>query len=399
MNAQRPMFYPQLIPVGGAIRNMTPIGMPFMIGGPQFGFQPVPNQMQTMQTFGGPHGVKDEKPLNALNKLVSEQSAGPSNNRNAVASHSVKNNTPPHITPPSAHSTQSSSKSSLISPQTGSQVHRPITPAHSHNNKRQYPYPDTNRNHPSYSSNYSARDVKPEPVNDIDLKRQKVHGSQEKLYPSKTNEFEMPVLDLSMKTLRAQEARHQRGESLLFNTSFNSENRPGQKTEPCDAPQDLSLKSRTSNGGSERHQNVQKSVPLNIPFPRLPTVATPPKKEEDARKEQRLDFQPPGSSKHILPITSNTITTIGGLPVDLSSFVHPAFPPQMLMQNVFPTPLQLQQMIQGQVAAGMPMLRPDYMPSPLMFPPNMTVVAPTMFTNVMPSVAKSSTNSAPIVKR
>ncbi|XP_060570859.1 AT-rich interactive domain-containing protein 5B-like isoform X1 [Ruditapes philippinarum] len=66
MNAQRPMFYPQLIPVGGAIRNMTPIGMPFMIGGPQFGFQPVPNQMQTMQTFGGPHGVKDEKPLNAL---------------------------------------------------------------------------------------------------------------------------------------------------------------------------------------------------------------------------------------------------------------------------------------------------------------------------------------------
>lgn len=114
---------------------------------------------------------------------------------------------------------------------------------------------------------------------------------------------------------------------------------------------------------------------------------------------QRLDFQPPSSSKPILPMSSSTITTIGGLPVDLSSFVHPAFPPQMLMQNVFPTPLQLQQMIQGQVAAGMPMLRPDFMPSPLMFPPSMSVVTPTMFTNVLPSVAKSNTNSAPIVKR
>ncbi|XP_045190689.2 AT-rich interactive domain-containing protein 5B-like isoform X1 [Mercenaria mercenaria] len=397
INAPRPMFYPQLIPVGGAIRNMTPIGMPFMIG-PQFGFQTVSNQMQTMQAIGSAPGVKEEKPLNALNKLVSEQSAGPSVNRNAIPSHPGKNNPPPHITPPSAHSSQITSNGPLISPQSGPQAHRPITPAHSHNSKRQYPYPDTNRNHPTYSSNYSARDVKKEPVNDLDLKRQKLHGSQEKPYQPGTNEFEMPVLDLSMKTLRAQEARHQRGESLLFNTSFNKENRTASKADSCDSPQDLSLKSKTNSNGNERQPNVHKSVPLNIPFPRLPTVPTHAKIEEEVRKD-RIDFQAPCSSKPILPVSSSTITTIGGLPVDLSSFVHPAFPQQMLMQGVFPTPFQLQQMIQGQVAAGMPMLRPDFIPSPLMFPPSMSVVAPTMFTNVMPSVAKTSTNTAPIVKR
>lgn len=107
----------------------------------------------------------------------------------------------------------------------------------------------------------------------------------------------------------------------------------------------------------------------------------------------------PVGSKAALPISCGSLTTIGGLPIDIGSFVHPAFPQQMLMQGVFPTPLQLQQMIQGQVAAGMPMLRPDFVPSPLMFPPNMPMVAPTMFSNVLPSVASTNTISAPIVKR
>jgi hypothetical protein len=98
-------------------------------------------------------------------------------------------------------------------------------------------------------------------------------------------------------------------------------------------------------------------------------------------------------------INSAGITTIGGFPIDIGSFVHPAFPQQMLMQGVFPTPLQLQQMIQGQVAAGMPMLRPEFIPSSFMFPPNMSVMAPTMFSSVLPTVAKNNTNSANAVKR
>ena len=81
--------------------------------------------------------------------------------------------------------------------------------------------------------------------------------------------------------------------------------------------------------------------------------------------------------------------SIGGFPIDLGPFVHPAFPQQMLMQGVFPTPLQLQQMIQGQVAAGMPLLRPEFVPNPLMFPPNLSSVPPT-FSTVPPSIAKTS---------
>lgn len=288
MNSPRPMFYPQLIPVGGAIRNMTPIGMPFMIG-PPFGFQTVANQMQSVQPIGSSTSLKDEKPLYALNKLVSEQSSGPNENRNSIPSLHGKPN-PPNITPPSAHCSQSASKGPLGSPSSVPQIHRPITPAHSHNAKRQYPYPDTNRSHPTYSSNYSAKDIKSEPASDTDLKRQKVQGSQEKSYQSGSGEFEMPVLDLSMKTLRAQEARHQRGESLLFNTSFNKDCKTVPKSEPCDAPQDLSLKSRTNSNGSEKASSVHKSVPLKIPFPRLPTAQPSSKKEEEVKKEVSFAF-------------------------------------------------------------------------------------------------------------
>lgn len=275
----RPMFYPQFIPVGGAIRNMTPLGMPFML--PQFGFQTVANQMQTMQAIGNTTGVADEKPLYALSKLVSEQSPGPSINRSAISIRPVKHNPTNVVSPPSAHSSQVTSKGPIMSPGTGPHAHRPIIPAHSQYPNRQYPYPDTNSGHPTYTSNINSRDFKAEAVSDSDLKRQKLHAPQEKQYQSGTGEYEVPVLDLSMKTLRAQEARHQRGESLLFNTSFNKENKTISITDTCDAPQDLSLKSKTISGGSERPISAHKSVPLNIPLPRVPANITPMKIEED----------------------------------------------------------------------------------------------------------------------
>lgn len=275
----RPMFYPQFIPVGGAIRNMTPVGMPFML--PQFGFQTVANQMQTMQAIGNTTGVREEKPLYALNKLVSEQSAGPSINRSAIATRHVKHNSTNVVSPPSAHSSQVTSKGPIMSPGTGPQAHRPIIPAHSQYSNRQYPYMDTNSGHPTYTSGINFKDVKAESVSDSDLKRQKLQTPQEKQYQSGNGEYEIPVLDLSMKTLRAQEARHQRGESLLFNTSFNKDNKTISKPETCDAPQDLSLKSKTITGGNERPVSAHKSVPLNIPLPRVPATMTAMTLEED----------------------------------------------------------------------------------------------------------------------
>lgn len=296
----QPMFYPQIIPVAGGMRTMAPMAMQFMI--PQFGFQALPNTMQGMQALGNVHGVKEEKPLHALNKLVSDQNVQPVSSRVAISSHHSRS-TPSIVAPPSAHcSTHLSSKGPSLPPHSISQAHRPIAPAHSHPNKRIYPYSDTNKSHitqTSSTSPYSSRDLKSEPV---DLKKQKLNNAQDDPYQP-SNDFDAPVLDLSMKTLRAQEARHHRGESLLFNTSFNKENSKGvPKSEHYDAPQDLSLKPRTSTSGglfgndrpkacatsgstnSERPSSVHKSVPLNIPYPRIPTSSPSIKKEDDTRK-------------------------------------------------------------------------------------------------------------------
>lgn len=272
-----PMFYPQLIPVGGAIRGLPPVGMPFMIPH-NFGFQAMPGPMPQIPGVSTATVVKDEKPLHALNKLVSDQSVGATANKSAIIPQSNKLVSSNNPAPPSAHCSQTSSKGSIPS-QAGCQGQRPITPAHSHSSKRQYPYPD--RNHSSYSS----RDSSLEPVNDLDLKRQKTQTPQEKKHES-ASEYEMPVLDLSMKTLRAQEARHQRGESLLFNTSFNKENRGLAKQEADETPQDLSLKSKTVPENKDQVPAFHKSVPLNIPFPHLTSTHNSGVKEEPAVKKE-----------------------------------------------------------------------------------------------------------------
>lgn len=256
------MFYPQLVPVAGAV---PPMGLPFMI--PQFGLQQLGSQVQQMSTPGNPIYVKDEKPLRALDKLVTSQQE--SLRKSAIHPPEHRHKPQSAISPPSAHSSNKYSSthahthtSSMLPKSDLSQ--RPITPAHSNNIKREYPYPETNRN----SHVYPPTDIKRESVHNKDLKRQKTTGSHHNVYASGSsgsNEMEMPVLDLSMKTMKAEEARHHRGESLLFDASFTKDHKFIPKAESLDIPQDLSVKSKGSTSSSV--SMAHKGIPLNVPLP------------------------------------------------------------------------------------------------------------------------------------
>lgn len=84
----------------------------------------------------------------------------------------------------------------------------------------------------------------------------------------------------------------------------------------------------------------------------------------------------PPFSFGVLPSIGSLTSSIGGLPIDFASaFIHPAFRnPMMLQPGAFPTPVQLQQMIQGQVAANFPLLRPGMMQNPVqLFQPAFSV--------------------------
>lgn len=262
------MFYPQLVPV--------PQMLPLMI--PHFGLQPLGSQVQPMQPVGNP--VKDEKPLHALDKLVTSHNDS-LGNKSAIHHPHHRHKSPRTASPPSAHSASHQSK--FLSPPSSSMLlksdhtPRPITPAHSNNIKREYPYPETNRNSHVYPA-----DVKCDAHMDKDLKRQKKVGSQSMYSPG---ELEVPVLDLSMKTLKAEEARQQRGESLLFNASFNRDTKFAPKKEHLDVPQDLSVKSKGSSSSS-----VHKAVPLNVPLPMHSVAGLGPGKKDATKNEVLFEF-------------------------------------------------------------------------------------------------------------
>ncbi|XP_052227861.1 AT-rich interactive domain-containing protein 5B-like isoform X3 [Dreissena polymorpha] len=402
----QPVFYPQFLPMGG---NMASVGLPaFMV--PQFGYHTIPASMVQTHVGSQPGAVKSEKPLKALNSPVSSHSD--SANKSAIPHPHPSR--PSIISPPSAHSStihySSSPQSTLFSPGVTSKSHnpRPILPAHSNNAKRMYPYSDAN----SVKSDSGVYNTTP--AHDGDIKRQKLNRSQpEGVFPSNSNALDIPVLDLSMKTMKAQEARHQRGESLLFNTSFNRQ--PGMvavKEKLTDSPQDLSRKMQliptrnlntssesntsrdlntsrelnTSRDKGERKQNNHKGIPLNVPKPVIPV-----KKEEPVKTEAAVS---PQVGSKLFP---GMVTSIGGFPIDLATFVHPAFQSQLMMGSSpglghFPTPLQLQQMIQGQVATAMPYLRSEFLQSPAMFQVGMTPVSSQpMFTAVPPTSVRSNT--------
>jgi len=262
-NPANPMFYPQLVHMGG---GMSPMGLPFMI--PQFGVPSLVSQVQSMPTVGNSIYVQEEKPLRALDKLVTSHKESVGNRDKSAIPHRHKSQRV--VSPPSAHSHSSSSKytsSHHSSLHKSDHTQRPITPAHSNNIKREYPYTETNRN----SYNYTMSDLKLEPSMEKDHKRQKTGGSQN-MYSSRSGETDAPVLDLSMKTMKAEEARHQRGESLLFDASFNKDTMFGVKSETMDIPQDLSVKSKGSSSSSL--SSVGKGFPLNIPFPMQSSIGT-----------------------------------------------------------------------------------------------------------------------------
>ncbi|WAR22006.1 ARI5B-like protein [Mya arenaria] len=394
-NQARPMFYPQILPVGGA---MSPMGMPFMI--PSFNYQPISASIQSLPAnVRNPVSIKEEQPLTALNKMA----ASASHNSSVSSGKSAMSNTVsrPMISPPSAHTFSVKTSSSALSPF----PQRPITPAHTNNNKRQYPPSDSNKNfsHPMGNSSSVLG-------HESDVKRQKLHGSQSNIYssPSSSGNLDAPVLDLSMKTMKAQEAKHHRGESLLFDASFTREGNFIPKSEPYDAPQDLSKKSQFNpmENVGERNLSCHKNVPLNVPHPHsMPYI----KKEEPSPvNPETSESMTPQIGSKLFP----GMTSMAGLPMDPSAMFHPAFPQQMLMGGLglpgmsggipgmgglFPTPLQLQQMIQGQVAGmgGFPFLRPDFLQGPVMFPG----MNPGMFTSVAPSVIKSNPSGSTAGKR
>lgn len=275
-NPARPMFYPQLVPMAGAMPSM---GLPFMI--PQFGVQSLVSQVQPVPAVGNPIYLKDEKPIHALDKIVTSHKESLGNHNKSAISHSQH----PHksqrvISPPSAHSSSTKYPSTHASPllHQSDLSQRPITPAHSNNVKREYPYPETSRNQYVYTLN----DIKTEPGMHKDLKRQKTSGSHSMFLP-KTSDLDAPVLDLSMKTLKAEEARHQRGESLLFDASFNKDSKFGVKSEHIDVPQDLSVKSKPSVGGGV--SSGMKGIPLNVPLPMQSMAGMGPVKKETSKQE------------------------------------------------------------------------------------------------------------------
>ena len=288
LSQAHPMFYPHLVPMGAPMPTM---GVPFMF--PSFGYQSINTSVQSLPaSVRNPVSIKDEKPPGmASNKLsLSSQSSMASlSSSYTTAGKSAMSH--PHLamsrsmgSPPSAHSSTVKASTPIPVAHGSSHTlpahHRPITPAHSNHNKRQYPYPESNKNmhHQVSASSSGGRD--------LDTKRQKGHSPHMAAQQSSPSAQDISVLDLSMKTMKAQETRHKHGESLLFDASFTREGKFNLKSEHFDAPEDLSKKSPLNlmEKVKERKESSHKSVPLNVP---LPVQSNNPyiKKEESVKTE------------------------------------------------------------------------------------------------------------------
>ena len=290
LSPPRPMLYPQFIPMAPHFRGVAPI--PFMI--PQFGLQALGNPGMHHPLLSPT--TKESKAEASFNSLLTDVKN--SMEKSAIHSSSSKSSKPssnslPCVPPPSNHTQPP--KGPITSPQVDESKNKPITPAHSHSVKRQYPYTDADRNLPGYG------DTKVEKLknSDTDLKRQKVISSSDtSVTKSSSGQFEMSALDLSMKTLRAQEERQQRGESLLFNTCFNKDGKSNPKSSIFEAPQDLSLRSSSSKNvdlpSSLSISASHRSVPLNVPHPRstLDLTKSIGSSKPDNHRRDNIDSKP-----------------------------------------------------------------------------------------------------------
>lgn len=396
----RPIFYPQVFPMGGTVRGMQGMqalqGMqamrfPFMI--PQLGVPGIPAPMQPIHPLMSPIS-KDNKPLHELSRLVTEQKdiidIPSAIDRNIVGQlkHRQSAITPSSVPPPSHHTQIPKG------PLTSGTVRQkgPVGPAHTNGLKRSNPFNEPSKNANSFPGMHlkSSRTNISKNLNEMDLKRQKMSVSPEhNVFQTSSRLGEMPALDLSMKTMRAQEEKQRRGESLLFSTCFNKSSKTVLKKDGFEAPQDLSLKSQSSSSHSSAMKSTSASIgsakhtPLNVPLHpihsetrlsasggskvALKSGAVP--QSEEKKEKSSLGSVPPFSMGAMS-------STIAGLPLELASaFIHPAFPTPMMMQSGgFPTPVQLQQMIQGQVAASFPLLRPGDIQNPVqLFQPAFSV--------------------------
>ena len=272
----RPMFYPQLLPMGGPVRGMQPVRFPFMI--PQLGVPGIPAAMQPIHPLMSPVS-KDNKPLHELSRLVTEQKeiidipSAIDKTLMGQIKHRPSSVAPSSAPPPSNHmQIPKGPITSATSRQKG-----PVGPAHSNGLKRQNPFSDPNKNTTHFPGLQlkSAKGNSSKTGTESDLKRQKMAVSPElNVFKPGSGLGEMPVLDLSMKTLRAQEEKQRRGESLLFSTCFSKDNRKNPNKDTFDAPQDLSMKSTSSSSHSQSSStkstslsvNSSKHIPLNVPL-------------------------------------------------------------------------------------------------------------------------------------
>ena len=266
-----PMFYPQLLPMGGIPASMQPVRFPFMI--PQLGVPGIPPTMQPIHPLMSPVST-DNKPLHELNRLVTKQkdiidipSAIDKNLMDQMkqrAGTAGSSNVPPpanHMQTPKGPITSATTR------QKG-----PIGPAHTNGIKRQNPFNEPNKSVAQFPGlQLKSKMSVPKPSTESDFKRHKMSVSPERnVFKSGSGLGEMPVLDLSMKTLRAQEEKQRRGESLLFSTCFNKESRRNINKDTGDAPHDLSVKASNSSHSnhtkSSSSVSSSKHVPLNVPL-------------------------------------------------------------------------------------------------------------------------------------
>ena len=264
INFPRPMFFPPLQHMGGLIpgvQGMQPMRFPFMI--PQLGMPGIPTAMQPIHPLMSPLSG-DNKPLNELSRLVTKQKeiiAIPSaiDKQSQPAGQIKPSAMAPSSAPPPSNHTQVPK-----GPLTAGPSHRkgPIGPAHSNELKRQNPYQEANKTNFPGLQLKSSKDSLSSSHKENEFKRQKMSVSPDHVYKPSSGLGEAPVLDLSMKTLRAQEEKQMRGESLLFSTCFNK-NRANQTKGTTDAPEDLSVKASKS---SSQSVSSTKHVPLNVPL-------------------------------------------------------------------------------------------------------------------------------------
>ena len=277
INFPRPMFFPSLQHMGGLIpgvQGMQPMRFPFMI--PQLGVPGIPAAMQPIHPLMSPIST-DNKPLNELSRLVTKQKEiidiPSAIDKQPQSGGQIKQSAMvPSSAPPPSHHTQVPK-----GPLTAGPSHRkgPVGPAHTNELKRQNPFQEsTKTNFPGLQLK-SSKDSLSSSHKENEFKRQKMSVSPDQAYKPSSGLGEAPVLDLSMKTLRAQEEKQRRGESLLFSTCFNK-NRTNQSKGTVDTPQDLSVKVSKSSSQSgitvpplSSHSfsvSSSKHVPLNVPL-------------------------------------------------------------------------------------------------------------------------------------